>query len=236
MLSRDARLPDGGGRTALLNGNKVCSEGTTAKLGDEVSRSASNGDRELLFAQVREAYGRVTYTHKTHEKQADICSDLHRRQRRWKVVLTGVSSGAFLASLSGLLLSEQWAPLVTSFVAVLVSVLSLGDQAFKHGEQMQLHRDAAAKLWSVRESYLSLIVDLQSSDFTIEQGRASRDELQQVAGEIYGEAPRTTPKAYSRAQKALKISEDLTFAEEEIDLLIPVRLRSRNGGGDVAVQ
>ncbi len=191
--------------------------------------------RSLLLAQVREAYGRAAYTHKTHEKQADLCFQSHRRQQRLLIGLTVVSSGTFLASLAGLFLDESWAALVTSFIALLVSAINLGTKTFKYGEETQKHRDIAAKVWNLRESYQSLIVDLRSAAITIDEGRAQRDRLQQEALEIYGDAPRTTPTAYALAQKALQENEDLTFSEREIDLLLPTELRSaeergRDGG------
>lgn len=201
-----------------------------------MSTPSLDGERALLLAQIREIYGRIAYTHKTHEKQADICSDLDRRQRRIKVVLTAVSSGAFLASLAGLLLEEQWAALATSFIAVFVTASSLGDKTFKHGEEMQQHRDTAAKLWSLRESYLSLIVDLKASVSTVVEGRARRDNLQEAAADILADAPRTTGKAYTRAQDSLKNKEDLTFTDREIDLLLPEHLRNGTETDNVAGQ
>lgn len=201
---------------------------------NEKSAATSEDERSLLLAQIREIYGRIAYTHKTHEKQADICSDLDRRQRRVRIVLTAVSSGAFLASLAGVLLDEQWAALTTSFIAVLVSASSLGDKTFKHGEEMQQHRDTAAKLWSLRESYLSLIVDLKASATTVDEGRIRRDRLQETAEAVLADAPRTTAKAYGRAQDGLKLKEDLTFTEREIDLLLPVQLRNGTEPGNVS--
>lgn len=193
---------------------------------DEISAPPTHDERAQLLAQIREIYGRIAYTHKTHEKQADICFDLDRRQRRVKVVLTAVSSGAFLASLVGLLLEKEWAALATSFIAVLVTASSLNDKTFKHGEEMQQHRDTAAKLWSLRESYLSLIVDLKTSASTVSEGRMRRDDLQKMAGKVLANAPRTTGKAYLRAQDGLKNKEDLTFTDREIDLLLPEQLRN----------
>lgn len=189
----------------------------------------------LLLAQVREAYGRAAYTHKTHEKQADLCFQSHRRQQRVLIALTVISSGTFLASLLGLILNESWAALATSFIALLVSAINLSTKAFKYGEETHKHRDVAAKIWDLRESYQSLIVDLQSGATPVNEGRAKRDSLQKTAFEIYSEAPRTTPKAYTLAQEALQSKEDLTFSEGEIDLLLPVQLRiaeerGNNGG------
>ncbi|WP_198419660.1 SLATT domain-containing protein [Cryobacterium sp. TmT2-59] len=182
-------------------------------------------DRDLLLAQIREIYGRAAYTHKTHEKQADICFGLDRRQRCIKVALTAISSGAFLVSLFGVVLDRQWAALATSFIAVLVSAASLSDKTFQHGEGMQQHREAAAKFWNIRESYFSLIVDLTAQSVSVEQGRETRDRLQAIAQEAAADAPRTTPEAYARAQKALKFNAELTFSGSEIDHLLPAELR-----------
>lgn len=189
--------------------------------------------RSLLLAQIREAYGRAAYTHKTHEKQADLSYQSHRWQQRFLIALTAISTGTFLASLLGLLLDKSWASLGTSFIALLVSAINIGTKTFKYGEETQRHRDVAAKLWNLRESYQSLIVDLQSAAVTLDEGRARRDKLQQEALDIYSDAPRTTPKAYAKAQAALKENEDLTFSTREIDLLLPAELRiARERGRD----
>ncbi|NDO91490.1 SLATT domain-containing protein [Cellulosimicrobium composti] len=200
-----------------------------------LSTTSSRGEpRALLLAQVREAYGRICYTHKTQEKQADICHEKYRKQRRVRVGLTAVSSGAFLASLTGLLLDKQWAAVVTSFIAVLLSASALSDKTFQHGEEMQQHRETAAKLWNVRESYLSLLVDLTSGSITLEEGRGERDKLQVAAGAIYADAPRTSAAAYKRAQEALQMHGDLTFSSAEIDQLLPPALRTGQAVADVA--
>lgn len=178
-----------------------------------------------LLAQVRETYGRVAYTHKTHEKQADLCFQSHRRQQRLLVGLTVLSSGTFLASLLGIVLDESGAALVTSFIALLVSGINLGTKTFKYGEETQKHRDVAARLWNLRESYQSLIVDIQSEAILPDDARGRRELLQKEAVEIYADAPRTTATAYAMAQEALQEKEDLTFSTREIDLLLPEALR-----------
>lgn len=190
------------------------------------------GNAELLLAQVRELYGRAAYTHKTHEKQADICYRKYRWQRRGLVAMTAVSSTTFLATLLGLANGERWGPLATSFIAVAVTAMNLGIKNFKHGEEMQQHRDAAANVWDVRESYLSLIVDLQAGACSMQEGTVRRNDLQERYFAILGDAPRTTPKAYEAAQDALKNREDLTFSESEIDQLLPTKLRREKATAD----
>lgn len=188
------------------------------------------GRDEYLLAQVREAFGRVVYSHKVHEKQADLCFTKHRWQQGFLVAFTAISTGTFLASVLGLVGNPALASLATSAIAVVVSALSLAAKNFKFGEESEAHRDIASRLWDVRESYLSLIADLMSGATQSVDARARRDELQATTLKAYTDAPRTTSKAYGKAQDGLKNNEELTFTSRELDLFLPEALRLNEGG------
>jgi hypothetical protein len=191
--------------------------------------AAAAGRDRYLLAQVREAFGRVAYTHKTHEKQADICFTKHRWQQGVLIGLTAISSGTFLVAVVSQFASTTAASLVTSTVAVLVTWVTLGSKTFRFHEEAEAHRDVAARLWDVRESYVSLIADLISGEIADADARDRRGELQEASRQIYSSAPRTTPKAYGRAQEGLKYNEELTFSSRELDLLLPEALRLNEG-------
>lgn len=178
-----------------------------------------------LLAQVRESFGRVVYGHKTHEKQADICFTRHRWQQGALVALTAISSGTFLAAIVGLLGSPVVTTLATSFIALVVTWLSIGAKTFKFEETSGAHRNIASKLWNVRESYISLIADMMSEMVSDVDARTRRDELQEAARAAYSEAPRTSDRAFKRAQDGLKNNEEMTFTSKEIDLFLPEALR-----------
>ena len=178
-----------------------------------------------LLAQVREAFGRVVYSHKTHEKQADICFGRYRWQQGLLVAFMAISTGTFLASVLGLLGNPALTNLATSAIALVVSALSLASKSFKFSEESEAHRDIASRLWDLRESYLSLIADLMSGATAVVDARVRRDELQEATRKAYADAPRTTPKAFSRASDGLKHNEELTFTSDEIDLFLPEALR-----------
>lgn len=186
-------------------------------------------DRHLL-GQVREAFGRVAYSHKTNEKQADICFTKHRWQQAVLIGLTAVSSGTFLVAVIEPFASTTVSSFVTSTIAVLVTWVTLGSKSFKFHEEAEAHRDVAAQLWDVRESYVSLISDLMSADIGDAAARDRRDQLQEATHAIYLTAPRTTPRAYRKAKKSLKDNEELTFSSRELDLLLPKALRLNENG------
>lgn len=189
---------------------------------DPGSRTAA--DRYLL-AQVREAFGRVVYSHKTHEKQADMCFRKYRWQQAVLVTLTAISSGTFLVSVLGVAVSPKVGSLVTSFIALLVTGITLATKTFNFADEADAHRATASRLWDVRESYLSLIADLMSRTVSGSDARTRRDELQEAARSAYADAPRTTSKAFKKASDGLQNNEEMTFTSLEIDLFLPNALR-----------
>lgn len=111
-----------------------------------------------------------------------------------------------------------------SFLSLFVSAYL---KNFDLGATAQKHRDAAAKLWNVRECYFSLLTDLPQLPRTSAVER--RDELQASLAALYTGAPQTNGKAYREAQKRLQKMEDMTFSDKEIDCFLPLSLK-RSGG------
>lgn len=191
-------------------------------------KTAEEESTYLILCQVRESFGRVVYSHKVHEKQADICFCRHRWQQGTLIGLTAISSVTFLTEVVGLLANRAAASLTTSLVALLVTWVSLGAKTFNYSEEAEAHRATASQLWNVRESYISLITDLMSGDISSTDAQARRNELQERTYSIYSTAPRTSSCAFKRAQKGLKQNEEMTFTPREIDLFLPEALRFNN--------
>ena len=77
----------------------------------------------------------------------------------------------------------------------------------------------------MREQYLSLLTDIKAGVVAPEAIVKRRDLLQQALDTIYSTARVTSAAAYAAAQEALKLKEDLTFSDAELDLLLPSQLR-----------
>ena len=178
--------------------------------------------REVYEAQIRECFGRVAYSHKTHEKQADDLLGVLSRLKMWQIVLSTIVTGTLVANIFG---DNTYAKIG---VAVLSATLTLINTYFKNydlGQLGQKHKDAADKLWNVRESYISLIADIVAVNTTPDRIVERRDELQKQLAVIYASAPRTNSASYQQAQTALQQNEDLTFSEAEIDAFLPDSLK-----------
>lgn len=185
----------------------------------------------VLESQLRECYGRVVYSHKTHEKCADILLSRHRRIKFWQIALSAIVTGGIASTLY-----EDW-KVVTTVVTTVLSTILLALNAYTKdydlGEIAQRHRHSAAGIWLIREKYLSLLADLRAEAVPLEDIRNNRDELLEELHATYKGAPSTDYKAYQKAQKALKELEDTTFSDEEIDAFIPKELkRTSKGGGN----
>jgi hypothetical protein len=175
-----------------------------------------------LEDQIRECFGRVVYTHKTHEKEAEECSRTLSRFKVAQIVLTALTTSG---AVGVLIVDEGWLKFVTAGLALLSLLVSGYMKGFDPGATAQKHRDAAAALWNIRESYLSLLTDLRMNAVVPEIARERRDELQTRLAALHKGAPQTHSSAYAKAQKALQHNEEYTFAEGEIDLFLPSTLR-----------
>ena len=173
-----------------------------------------------LEDQIRECFGRVVYSHKTHERMADLCIAKFDRYKTLQIALLGLTSTGAV----GVVFSDKaWIEYGTVVLSFLTFFVSTYLKTFDMGTVVQRHRDAASKLWNVRECYLSLLTDLPilSRNTAIER----RDELQASLAAIYEAAPQTNGRAYMEAQDRLKNKEDLTFSPEEIDHFLPLSLK-----------
>lgn len=177
--------------------------------------------RRLIEAHLRESFGRVVYSHKTHEKCADMLLTQLSRIKLWQCILSaGVTSG-FIAAFLG---AGPVGVALGALVAATLLVLNAYTKNYDLGELAQKHRQAAADLWLIREKHLSLITDLAVGTSTVEEVSAKRDVLLEQLHSIYGGCPSTTYQAYRKAQDALKKHEDMTFSDEEIDAFLPREL------------
>lgn len=179
----------------------------------------------ILEDQIRECFGRVVYTHKTHSKMADQCAATLRSfklAQMWIAALTSIGAVSLVFS------DPFWVEIVTAGLALLGLMVSGYMKGFDPGGAAQKHRDAAATLWDIRESYQSLLTDLKNKQLDLSAATARRNELQALLAKVYKDVPQTNDKAYNAAQKALKDLEDYTFSDAEIDHFLPTSLKKNH--------
>jgi hypothetical protein len=188
----------------------------------EPNSQASNKGRAYLEEQIRECYGRVVYSHKTHEKCADILLIRLSNIKIAQIILSALSTVGFVSIIFG---TGEVGAIAGGLVSVALLVLNGYTKDYDLGQLAQKHRQAAADLWLIREQYLSLLTDLRSNSSSEDELRQKRDDLLTELHALYSGAPSTNFKAYKKAQEALKNLEDMTFSDEEIDAFLPKSLK-----------
>ena len=183
------------------------------------------GSRSILEGQLRECYGRLVYTHKTHEKCADILIKRFARIKFWQIVLSALTTAGFLGVVFGV---GGAAAIVGVCLSTTLLAINSFTKKYDLGEIAQKHKRTASDLWLIREKYLSLLVDLRMKEKPLETLQEKRDELAEALHRIYASAPTTTDTGYKKAQVALQQLEDMTFSDREIDAFLPNELRRGN--------
>ncbi len=179
-------------------------------------------ENKVLEAQIRECYGRVVWTHKTHEKCSDILDKRNSRIKFSQIVLSALTTTGIFVTVFG---DKNWIGIISAIISAILLILNTYTKKYDLGEIAQKHANCATNLWNVRENYLSLLTDIRSDSVDSEAIRIQRDKLQSELYNIYKGSPRTLGKAYNEASKALKSLEEMTFSDAEIDFFLPKELR-----------
>lgn len=185
-------------------------------------------EEKILEGQLRECYGRIVYTHKTHEKCTDILLLRYSWIKWGQIILSAIIAGGVITmffDFERLAEYKKISEFITAIISTLLLVLNSYTKDYDLGAIAQKHRQAAAEIWLVREKYLSLLTALHMNLLSVNEICSQRDELMEYLHGIYTGAPSTNFKAYKKAQKALKEMEDMTFSDDEIDKFLPKELK-----------
>lgn len=179
-----------------------------------------SNEEKILEGQIRECYGRVVYTHKTHEKAADILLDKQSNIKKCQIILSAIIAGGMISMIFDFDCLKDYKKVsgfITAIISTILLVLNSYTKDYDLGAIAQKHRQAGA--------------DLRINRLSIQEMCKIRDSLMKELGAIQKNAPSTDSKAYNEAKQALKEKEELTFSDDEIDKLLPTNLR-KNGEGN----
>ena len=188
-----------------------------------MERNSRTSQGYKLESQIREAFGRVTYTQTCHEKLINRLYKINDRIKVAQIILSALTTGSFLATIIS---DKVIAGVIGAVFSLGLLILNTYVKNFNLVETAQEHQKASDLLWKIREEYVSLLTDFEILE--LKEIMLKRDELQNRTAEVYSNSPRTDSKSYKQAQKALKTEEEQTFAEKEIDVMLPNSVRRCN--------
>lgn len=166
---------------------------------------------------IRESFGRVCYSHKTHEKDAEIQSGYATKVKWVNIALIAITTGSLLSTL----FTEQNLIIISAIFSAISLGFSIFQLSFNPQKKAARHKQVANSLWLIREKYINLMADVINSSIKPNEIIKRRDELISELDLIYKSAPATSSAAYERARVALQLNEELTFSDKEINQFLP---------------
>ncbi len=185
-----------------------------------MDRSSQDSHDYKIESQIREAFGRVTYTQTCHIKLSGRLEKLNERLKMSQIIISALTTGSFLVTIVS---NEKVSAIIGAVLSVILLIINTYMKNFNLVEQAKVHQKTSDLLWKIREEYVSLLVDFDV--LSVQDVMNKRDELQERTSEIYSNSPKTDYKSYKAAQKALKTEEEQTFSEKEIDVMLPNSIR-----------
>lgn len=188
-----------------------------------MERNSRNSQGYKLESQIREAYGRVTYSQTCHDKFINRLLKYNTQIKVWQIILSAVTTSGFVVAIFS---DDKIASVLGAVISLVLLILNTYAKNFNLIESAQEHKVASDLLWKIREEYVSLLTDFEILE--VDKIMLKRDELQERTAQVYSKSPRTDAKSYCAAQKALKTEEEQTFSEEEIDIMLPNSIKRCN--------
>jgi predicted DNA-binding protein YlxM (UPF0122 family) len=139
-----------------------------------------------------------------------------------QIILSALTTGGFIATFLG---SGQIGAVIGALFSISLLILNSYTKDYDLGEIAQKHKQAANAIWLLREKYQSLLTDLRMGTKPLQQLQEERDKLLEELNAVYKGSPSTNYEAYKKAQAALKVNEDMTFSDQEIDAFLPKELK-----------
>lgn len=170
-------------------------------------------ERKELISRVDAVLVSITWTHKIHEKQAEICSSHATKLNVASIAATALTGSGAL----GLFASDDFVlKLATALLAFVSLLLYMLTMAFDFPGEAASHRHAAKNFLALREEGRDLLSELKGERVSSESARACYDMLRGKYSIACSLAPQTGAAAVERAATALKDGESIvTQCERE---------------------
>ena len=146
------------------------------------------------MATARELYGRVVYSHKTHEKEREVWG---RRASLMNGANIALAAATTLFAVISAVLKPPWSLILTACLAAGMTAFVLWQSSFDPAGKGNQHRTAAKELLCIREQLLLLIERCHLEAESTAQLQASPVSVTRELTAIYKFVPDTSSRSYA---------------------------------------
>lgn len=180
---------------------------------------------KVLYREIQERYVKVIWTHKIQLCQAELYKKKNKCHNTVLAILSVLVSAAAITNVL------RWLPdnLMVPILAILSLALTFFTVLYKSedlGKFAVENEHFAANMHDLRNRYESFLSDIKAETLTKQKIIQKRDELEHEEDLIYsGLVPYTSKDAVEMAEIALKIKQESTTTEKEIELMVSKTLQ-----------
>ena len=176
---------------------------------------------------VRNLYANVFWTHKIHEKQAEI----HECWFAWLSVFNIIFAAATSAGIISLIFTDpQWLKVGSAVTAFITTALSAVLALFDLKSRARDNKSTATKLVCLRNELLTMLAKIKFKNQPVQELMNDFCALQKQVHDVYKDAPNTSNCAVNKAEAAIEKDKDGTYTDEQIDQILPEMLRRGSQG------
>ena len=180
-------------------------------------------ERIIKFENVvRNQFAAVVWSHKIQEKQADIYAEQYKYYEIARLVASSCSAAGIVCLFYTDALLAKIISVVLSFISIYISAFF---KSFNLLTLVDQHKKVANAILELRDKYIKLLLDVNVGLKPYNELECEFENLEERKHILYKEAPTTTDEAVERARKALKVNQDNSFDDKEIDSMLPAQLR-----------
>lgn len=185
-----------------------------------------------VYKVLQGRYVKVAWTHKIHEKQAELHLKKNDQISNCTAVVNTLSTSValltFLEKLMGFIECNWFMPLLTAVISVISLFLLFRYKDGIFEERAKSNKQYAAKCHNLRNKYEDLLCDIKLGNLTdLNTIIQRRNELSEQENLLYLgiDIPHTTNEAVDLAVVALKKNKDSKTEDDEIRSIVPEYLQ-----------
>ena len=171
---------------------------------------------------VRHTLGQVLWTHKIHEKQADIYLERFHCLKILEIIFSVAASAGIITTIFN---DSYSIKIMAAVVSVIATCLAAYFSTFDLVKMADVHRKTAAEIIVARERLILLLLKIKTQKISENEAINEYEEIERLITRVYSSAPSTTEAAVKRARKAMGIHGDNEITNEEINSGLPDNLK-----------